>query len=199
MLEMIRGCKVPQAEQLTEQYEREEYGLTANVNASKIERVFQHFIGMQQGKLFFILELPTSEQDECRLRTSDTVPLHKDIYYIDGLNAEQASSILIRHGELLIHDGLCQFGFGAHDGLAELMLWKYNVMTLWTKETERYKDFFEAHDIFRADHCVTAWNTFTPEAPGESNSIEIEGKSVFDLPQELADYGIYFAERREDK
>ena len=199
MLEMIKGCKVPQANQLTEQYERDDKRLIANVNASKIEDVFRHFVAMQQEKLFFILELPASEQDERRLRKSDTDPFHKDVYYIDGLDTDHASTILTRYGKLLINDGMCQFGFAVHDGSAELMLTKYNVMVLWTKEMGRYQDFFQSHGIFRVDNCITAWDTFTAETPGESIRIEIAGKSVFDLPQELTDWGIYLAEQREEE
>lgn len=198
MLEMIQGCKVSKADQLKEQYERKERWLIANVNASKIEHVFQHFITMQQEELFFILELPVNQYDEQRLRMSDIAPFHKNIYYIDRLDKKTALTILTRYGELLIHDGLCQFGFGLFSGSAELMLEKYNIMSLWTREMERYHDFFEAHNIFRVNNCVTAWKTFTEEAPGICSRIEIEGKSVFDLPQELISWGIYLAEQREE-
>lgn len=198
MLELVKGCKVPKNRLLFEQYEVCGSMLTANVNACKIQEVVEHFITMQRELVFFILELPSNENDEKLLRKNDSDPFHKDIYYIDGLEKDQALVLLIRYGELLINDGLSRFGFGVQDGTAELMVEKYNIVTLWTRTMKPYADFFDIHQIPLADHCFTAWETFTKDSPGVSERIEINGKTVFDLPEELKDWGIYFAERREE-
>lgn len=150
VLELTRGSLVPQVDKLFEQYQRRDNILLANVNASKIEEVLQHFICMQEDRLFFILEIPANEKDEIKLRKSDRDPMHKDIYYIDGLTSEQALILLIRYGELLINDGLSKFGFGAHDGTAEIMRDKYNVITLWSKEISKYDDFLK--------HTTSRWS-----------------------------------------
>lgn len=198
MLEMKKGCKVARNDVLFEQYQICENLIIANVNASKIEEVFQHFISIQQERLFFNLELPANENDEIKLRKDNTAPMHKDIYYIDGLTSEQALVLLMRYGELLINDGLCQFGFGVHDNSAELMSNKYNVLELWTNDVGNYRDFFAAHDIPQTEKIVTAWDTFTKDTPGHCSRVEINGLNIFDLPRELADFGIYLAEQREE-
>lgn len=199
MLEMINGCSIPDAGKLSEQYKiEEEYCIRANVNAGKIEGIFQHFISMQKERVFFILELPASEEDEKSLRKSNFAPMYKDIYYIDGLFNEQALILLMKYGELLINDGLCQFGFGSLDWSAEIMLEKYNQMTIWTNNMEQYRNFFDVHDIHETDNYISAWDTFTSENMGECRSIKINGISVYDLPDELKEHGIYFAETRED-
>lgn len=125
--------------------------------------------------------------------------MHKDIYYIDGLTDEQALVLLMRYGELLINDGISKFGFGVHNGNAELMRDKYNVVTLWTSDLGKYEGFFEAHDIPLVEECLTAWDTFSEIMPGESSRVDVNGLSVFDLPNELRDWGIYFCEQREDE
>lgn len=198
MLEMTKGFFVPQVDRLSEQYQKGETTLLANVNASKIEEVFRHFICMQEERLFFILELPASETDERKLRKSDTDPMHKDIYYIDGLTDEQALTLLIRYGELLINDGISRFGFGVQDGNAEIMRDKYNVITLWTNDSDKYEGFFEAHGIPLVEKCITAWDTFSEAAPGEAGRVDVNGMNVFDLPDELKDWGIYFYEQKKD-
>lgn len=197
MLEMVKGCIVPDAELLSEQYEIKENEIFANVNESKIEMVFQHFITMQDEQLFFILELPANEEEEKRLRFYETSPFHKNVYYIDGLAVEQALLILSRYGDLLINDGMSSFGFGLRDNSAEIMLHKYNMISLWTNEMDKYVDFFIKHDIPYVDRCFTAWDTFSQETPGICNSIDIEGMSVYDLPEEFKNWGIYLAEQRE--
>lgn len=203
MLNLVQGCKVPCVNLLSEQYQvrcnEESAQFLANINVEKMEEVFQHFIVMQEEKLFFILELPTLADEEDKLRKSDHDPMHKDVYYIDGLSCEEALTLMIRYGKLLINDGISRFGFGIHDGSAELMLDKYNVVSLWTKQTEKYKDFFSAHNIMEVDECLTAWETFSQDVPGECSRIEIDGKTVYDLIPELSQWGIYMAERREDE
>lgn len=198
MLEMKKGCKVARDNILCEQYQIFDNSIIANVNVSKIEEVFQHFIAIQQERLFFILEIPSNENDEIKLRKDNSAPMHKDIYYIDGLTSEQALVLLMRYGDLLINDGLCQFGFGVHDDSAELMSNRYNILELWTNDIGYYRDFFAVHDIPQTEKIVTAYDTFSEEASGQCSCVEINGLNTYDLPRELADWGIYFAEQREE-
>ena len=52
------------------------------------------------------------------------------------------------------------------------------------------------HMIERKDNLVTAWDTFTKDTPGQSLRYEIDGKTVFDIPESLKDWNIYLAETR---
>ncbi len=198
MLKMIKGCKVYKSKKLQEHYEINEFTMRANVNADKIRDVLQHFIFFQNSLLFFVLELPSNECDEKRLRKCDYDSMHKDIYYIDGLNQEEALTLIKNYGDLLINDGLSSFGFGSQDSTAEIMVGKYNVITLWTHIMEKYEGFFEEHNINRTDNLVTAWDTFNKDTPGESFCYEVDGKNVYYLLDELKEWGIYFAEHREE-
>lgn len=198
MLKMIKGCTIHSANMLSEAYETEEFTLTANVNADKILDVFIDFIKMQNVLLFFVLELPTNEDDEKKLRADGFSSLHKDIYYIDGLSTEQSLKLLDKYGDLLVNDGLSRFGFGTQDNNAEIMSSKYNIITLWSTSVEKYRVLFENHHICRADNLVTAWDTFSDEMPGESFTYKVGGKSVYSLTEDLKAWGIYFAERKEN-
>ena len=99
--------------------------------------------------------------------------MHKNIYYMDGLDEEAALSILREKGELLIHDGLSSFGFGGHISQDEMMKSKYNVCNVFTKNIPAACKIFEAHGIPRTDHLVTAWETFTLEHPGSCTAQNI--------------------------
>ncbi len=197
MLEMVKGCVTPAPELLCEQYETDGGTMTANVNAGKIESVFRDFINMQDERVFFILEIPTNEKIEKTLRKDNASPFHKDVYYIDGLEPRHAGVIMSRYGELLINDGMSSFGFGVHDGSAEIMLYQYNVVTLMSRTEGKYDGFFERHGIPPAEKCITAWDTFDYDNPGVCSTVNVNGVSVYDLPELLKDGGIYFAERRE--
>ena len=69
-------------------------------------------------------------------------------------------------------------------------------MTIYSRNLTAFNDFFEAHEIEKTDHLITAWDTFTTETPGQSRRYDYNGKNVFDLPEELKEWGIYLAETR---
>lgn len=187
---------MPFIDKLAQQYQVQEQGIIANVGADKMQEVFEHFITLQNNPLFFILELPTNQNDEQRLRENENSPAHKDIYYIDGLNAQQALQIFGKYKELLIHDGMCQFGFGVHDYSAEIMKNSYNIVTIWTQVPDQYQNVFKEHGIEKTNKLITAWNTFNYDNPGQCRMIEVDGMCVYDLPRELEQWGIYLAEQR---
>lgn len=56
---------------------------------------------------------------------------------------------------------MSKFGFGCHESLDEIMLDKYNEVTIYSRELSKYNGFFEAHGIAKVENLVTAWDTFT--------------------------------------
>ncbi|MBW7491822.1 hypothetical protein J5E69_00365 [Streptococcus pneumoniae] len=197
MLNLVKGHQVSLVENLFESFTKlTEHHLMANVHAEKILEVFQHFIVIHDEPLFFILELPVSIDREKVIAKNIIKESHKDVYYIDGCSREECLALLIRYGDLLINDGLSKFGFGGHKSHDEIMLDSYNVVTIYSKELSIFNDFFEPHDIQFVEELVTAWKTFSKTSPGISEIYESNGKTVYDLPTELSEWGIYLAETR---
>ena len=213
MLKLKEGYSVPFPKKLYESYEQGENTIIANVGIDKLEDVVQHFIAIQNEPMFFILELPVNcnrelsraateeelikikEQGfDCGVTNEVLTTSHKDIYYIDGCSVEEAFVLFERVKDLLLADGVCQFGFGCHESHDEIMVQKYNIVTIYSENIRRYLDFYEAHDIPRVDRLLTAWDTFTSSHPGLSQRVEKDGKTVFDLPELLKEWGIYLAE-----
>jgi hypothetical protein len=197
MLNLVKGHRVSLVESLFESFTKlTEHHLMANVHAEKILEIFQHFIVIHDEPLFFILELPVSIDREKVIAKNIIKESHKDVYYIDGCSREECLALLIRYGDLLVNDGLSKFGFGGHKSHDEIMLDSYNVVTIYSKELSKFNDFFEAHNIQFVEELVTAWKTFSKTSPGISEIYESNGKTVYDLPEELAEWGIYLAETR---
>ena len=197
MLNLVKGHRVTLVENLFESFTKlTEHHLMANVHSEKILEVFQHFIAIHDEPLFFILELPVSIDREKVIAKNIIKESHKDVYYIDGCSSEECLALLIRYGDLLINDGLSQFGFGGHKSHDEIMLDSYNVVTIYSKELSKFNDFFEPHNIQFVEELVTAWKTFSKTSPGISEIYECNGKTVYDLPEELAEWRIYLAETR---
>ena len=205
MLHMVRGCRVPAPEALDVGFDLLERSFYANLHAEHIEQAMRAFLLRQKEELFFFLELPAAEDEEKKLREEwkkqnreGDAPLHRDVYYWDGITPDAALSLLDEHGELLIQDGMSFFGFGVRSFSAEIQKWKYNLVTLFAREPERYRDFFPGLGIPEREELTTAWDTFSPSTPGECVAIRVGGRSVFDLAEELKPKGLYFAQRREE-
>lgn len=197
MLNLVKGHRVSLVENLFESFTKlTEHYLMANVHAEKILEAFQHFIAIHDEPLFFILELPVSIDREKVIAKNIINELHKDVYYIDNCSREECLVLLIRYGDLLVNDGLSKFGFGGHKSHDEIMLDSYNVVTIYSKELSKFNDFFEPHNIQFVEELVTASETFSETSPGISEIYESNGKTVYDLPEELAEWGIYLAETR---
>ena len=197
MFVLRAGCKVPFPEKLSEEYMLIENQIIANISADKIKDIMNHFIYIHEEPVFFILELPSKQDDEEEIRPGIVEKMHKDVYYIDKCTGEEAFTILLRIGDLMINDGLCSFGFGGHESTDEIMFGKYNVTTIFSKSIKRYVDFMAEHDIPKADRIITAWDTFSSKNPGSSERIYTDGKDVYSIPEMFADWGIYKAEQRE--
>lgn len=198
MLNMIKGCKVHDPSLLFEGFEQTESGFTANVNAEKIQPLMESFIRLHNELCFVILEVPTNAKVEAALRGDHTSPMHIDVYYLDGLTPDSAVSFLNAYSEWLVHDGLSSFGIGIHSGANEIMAGKYNVVSIYTHQKQKYRSLFAAHDIPEVAELKTAWDFFTRETPGDSFSYQHKGHDIYDIVEHLKQYGLYFAERREE-
>ena len=198
MLNLSIGYTVPDASMLYEGYSIKGNYITANVNDEKIIDVAQHFITVQEEPMFFILEFPTNGNDETYNSEGLIVIFHKDVFYIDGCSAEKLLDILKKYNDVLINDGLCRFGFASHKSGDEIMFEKYNVVTIFSKNIDKYNDFFERHQIPFTEKLITAWHTFSQDAPGESIVYKGGNRDIHMVIDELKTIGLYFAERRED-
>lgn len=198
MFVLRTGSKVPFPEKIFEGYMIKNNMITANISAHKIKSIMEHFICIHNEPIFFILELPSKKDDEIEIKTGVVKKFHKDVYYIDGCSNKEALTILQSIGDLMINDGLCSFGFGCHESADEITFGKYNITTIFSKQIEQYNHFFVEHEIPKTDNLITAYDTFTHDHPGKSELIKTNGRDVFSIPAQFANWGIYKAEQRED-
>lgn len=187
---------MPFPEKLSEGYQVEENRILANIGVDKLRAVLEDFILMHSEPLFFILELPTNAFEEELDKNGEIKQFHKDVYYIDGCSRENAADLLDQVGEMLIQDGMAEFGFGGHESGDEIMICKYNLVILFGKEIGKYHDFLKKRGIPQTEELITAWDTFSQEAPGSCQMYSIDGRDVYDIPELYKTWGMYLAERR---
>ena len=217
-LQMTKGARVPYPERLAQGYCKVEDGrFIANVDAGKMLDVMTTFLVMhgEEELCFFFLELPVDELEERRLNSEalkqpeittsvNGVPMtgkvlfktHVDVYYMDAMKLIEAVAVLHENQEVLINDGISEFGFGYQNG-HEIQRGKYNVITIYGLDDDEAANFFEYFGIPHVEDLTTAWDTFTQDQPGQSSRYEHEGHTVFDLVDKYRDWGLYKAETRE--
>lgn len=198
MLKMKKCCSVPFPEKLSEQYEVLKNKIVANVGTDKIMDILLDFIDMHNEWLFFILEIPTNMDDEPTDEEGNIIGKHKDVYYIDGCRQENIKAILADIGELLIDDGMSSFGIGGHESKEEILFERYNVTTIFSKNPNKYENFFETYGIIKTENLITAWQTFSKEHYGKCSLYTVGGRDIYSIPEDYKKYGMYFSERRED-
>jgi len=125
MFQTASGVMVPFPEKIKEEFQIYETSILLNISFEKLQLFINKFIAQLPEPLFFVLELPLPEQEESKLRTTDSCPFHKNVCFLDGQS--------------------------------------------------------------------TVWDTFSQDAPGEVQRIEIDGKTIFDVYDQLVQNGMYVA------
>lgn len=196
MLKMIKGVNINCADKLKEEYEIRKNYLLANINEDKILKIINDFIELQKESLFLILEVPSNLKNE-----KNNNRFHKDVYYIDNMSKKYAKEILSSIGSLFVNDGAGQIGIGNHITKAEIMTDKYNVITIFKGNDDllKYEKLLTNNKIHKTNKLLTAWDFFNENNPGISALIEDEGKTIYDVVENLKQKSnLYFAEQRED-
>ena len=198
---VVRGVTVPDLTGIYECYQisrrGESFVFTVNVSADKIESLIMHFTSELTEPCFLIIEVPTNGKDECQLRLEQTDPFHCDVYYCDGLSKQNLFEIIEKYGELFINDGMVSFGLASHVTNDEIYFGKYKIASIFTADEQHYRNLMSRMDIPVTDKIKTVWDNFSRETPGVARSISVDGKNIYDVLEELKEYGLYFAERRE--
>lgn len=195
-LEGIHACYevVERTRQKGEPY----YSFAANVGMETLPLLLEDFCRQLDEPCFFLCELGATKDQEEKLRQSEDSPYHRSVYYKDGCSREELLSIWRKYGEWFVEDGMSCFGFASHRTADEIYVGKYKIVNLFTKDLERYEALLKRYQIPREESIKTVWNNFTREQPGECRLVTINGKTVYDIVDELLKDGLYFAEFREE-
>lgn len=190
-----KGYNVKNFNQIFEGYELKDNIATANISNEKLKTVIIEFINKLTEPCFFILELPVTRNQELQLSKKEFTKFHSNVYYIDGLSKSHLFEIMEKYDDLLINDGLCEFGFASHVTRDEIFVCKYNVVKIFSNAIN-VENFFANLNIKKFDKLLTAWEFFSKDCYGDSYLVETNGLTVYDLPNKLSYYGIYLAEIR---
>jgi hypothetical protein len=146
---------------------------------------------------FLVIEVPTHQDIEEKLRTKPSDPFHKDTYYLDGIERSVFERIVTENEEFFLDDGQLQFGFGSHSGVDEVMVGRYKLVTVLADQSAKFVKALQGLGYEqRGDRLRTVFDTFTRETPGSTEIIKVEGKTIYEMVKDLTRSGLRFAERR---
>jgi len=171
---------------------------TVNVSAERLAEVFRTLAREVSGLGFFLLETGSHRDVEEQLRTKPTDPLHKDVFYLDGIGVERALEILAENERNLIHDGGVNFGFGSHEGHDEVFVGPYKIVYIYADEPEKYRRALERLGYPKRETLKTVWDNFGPDTPGHRGILEDARPTRWEMIDALKEQGLYLAERRDD-
>lgn len=192
---LAKGITVPDLSGIMESYSIEDDIIIANVSFENLNKLIIDFINQLKPPMFFILEVPTSKDEELNIGNGKIESLHRDLYYMDGCTTEGALAMIIRYGELLLNDGLLKFGFASHETNDEIFVEKYKIINIYSRNITEYKTFMEEHNIPYVSKTKTVWENFTQSTPGRCEAITVKGKQTIDIIKDFDSCGLYFAKR----
>jgi len=191
MLNFATGITLPYPDKIKEGFERQGNHITCNISFEKLEPLTREFLLMLQEPLFLILHIPLSQQEESEIPSDEYGTRHDKVMYLDGCTKEQISGILNKYGEILFNDGMSQFGIASHKTRDELFIMKYKIVCLFSEDINQYLPLLDKYGIYETESLTTAWNTFSRKKPGECRSVEINNKTIYNVVEELTEFGLY--------
>jgi hypothetical protein len=171
--------------------------ITINVSADKLQNIYLGLCALVATPAFAIVEIPTNQADEIKLREKPTDPFHNDVYYLDGISFDVYKQMFLAYSQLFIDDGGVTFGFGSHTGRDEVFVGRYKLVRIYADSPDKYLQYLKLQKYPRREPLRTVFDNFSPQSPGSTKAITVNGKTVYDLIEILKQKGFYFAERRE--
>lgn len=204
MFNLIRGAKINENILHKEEYEINGNWIYANVSAENIRKVIDEFVEIEKGNRFCLfIETPANIADENVIGMDNEgfyqlESKHMDVYYLDNITDEYVIYLLDKFGDIFINDGLSHFGVLSQSG-REIGKYKYNVIEAYTRDDLLpLIKVFNSFDVPETANLVTAWDYFSQDNPGESELYKKDGKTIYDVVDELKEIGLYKYEQREE-
>ncbi len=160
-----------------------------NVSAEHIPKVFLLLAAQVNEPGFLTLEVGTHRDVEAQLRRKETDPLHKNVYYCDGLTRAAVADIFQKYETLLTNDGGVSFGYGSHKGHDEVFVAAYKIFHIYADEPEKYRTTLAQLGFAEEPQLTTVWDTFTKTSPGTRTVLRDGPITIWNMIEELKGKG----------
>ena len=138
MFNTASGVKIPFPEKIEEKYTICEPWINFNISFEKLKPLIEDFLINLCEPLFLYIYNPLSKNEDKGLRKKDSDPFHSEVLYLDGQTQKQIREIIEQFGELLLNDGMTQFGIASHKTGDELFIRKYKIVSIYSNEINKH-------------------------------------------------------------
>lgn len=180
---LAQGNELANLDGVHEAYHIKDNNLLCNISCENLVYTLSELIKQLSEPLFFFMEIPseTAENDS------------KDVYYLDNCTTDVILAILKRYGDILINDGIIEFGFGSLKDSDEIYVMKYKVTSVYSEKIEKYMKCLDRLEFPKENTILTVWDLFSDTNKGSCTTVECEGEDFIDIIENLKEVGMYFS------
>ncbi len=161
------------------------------VSAERIKAIFKRAVKLVK-KPYFFIEVPCTDAQESELLNKGESGAHMQLYNLE-VTQEVANAILERYGDLLINDGVTNFGFGSLETETEIYAMPFQTIMLYNKnDTSSFEKILKQDNIteLKPEKFITIDSLLSKNNPADRVMVEFNGETVFDVIENLKEVGL---------
>lgn len=185
MFNTASGVTIPFPERIEEKYSINKNQIMFNISFEKLKPFIDDFVSNLSEPLFLIIQRPLKEKYKPNSFTKG--PFKAELFYFDLQTKEQITEVLDQYGEILLNDGMSEFGVRSHETGDEIFIAKYKVALIFSKDIKQYFSLLDKYEIIETNDLITAWDIISSEYPGKRSRVVIDNKDIFDVVETLKD------------
>ena len=176
---LCQGVSLENVGDVTSAYSTSGENIEGILSAQLILPAAKAFIEAVKEPVFFFIELPVENTDSY------------ETYYLDNCTKKVALAVLDCYGELLANDGAARFGFGSNSTDEEIYFRDYQEFSAYVNKPDALAKSLEKLGAVKKDNYTTLWDKMSDDNQGCLTEVELDGTTVFDIPDALKDAGMY--------
>lgn len=189
---IIEGLNINSADGVKSSYVRiNDSEITSVISAEKIKAIVSKAVKTIKRPYFF-LEVPCTETQEAELSKKGDSGLHMQLYNLE-VTTDVAEAIIERYGDLLINDGVTNFGFCSLETETEIYVMPFqNIMFYNENDVQVFENILREENISEnsIDNHITIDSLLSENNPADRILVELDGETVFDVIENLKEVGL---------
>lgn len=188
---LIEGLNVANIDGVRSSYTKiNDSEISCVISAEKIKSIISKAVKAIK-KPYFFLEVPCTEAQEAELSQKGG-GLHMQLYNLE-VTYDVAEAILKRYGDLLINDGVTNFGFCSLETETEIYVMPFqNIMLYDQNGTQDFEKILKEENITKnkMEQHITIDSLLSKDNPADRVLVELDGETVFDMIENLKEAGL---------
>lgn len=189
---IIEGLNISSTDGVKSSYVRiNDSEITSVISAEKIKAIISKAVKTIKRPYFF-LEVPCTGAQEAELSKKGDSGLHMQLYNLE-VTTDVAEAIIERYGDLLINDGVTNFGFCSLETETEIYVMPFqNIMFYNENNIQVFESILREENISEnsIDNHITIDSLLSENNPADRILVELDGETVFDIIENLKEVGL---------